>query len=287
MSNYWQKRMLSSQEALQKKTVKQTEAQLAKYYKSTMKSVIAEFEALFDKLLATLEEGKEPTVADLYKLDKYWSMQGQLKNELRKLGELEAVLLSEKFEAQWLRTYNITEQDLLAYFNNRAKDNPDLEPLVWPPDQHFKTISADNAKQMINQVWCADGKSWSDRVWGNIEDLAQTLNDKLIECVVTGKNTTQLKKELQHRFDVSFSRADTLIRTETAHITTQAAAQRYKDYGLDKYEILGREETTGCNHSIDCHKMDGKQFLYSEMIVGKNAPPFHPNCRCAITPVIE
>ena len=43
--------MLSSQEALQKKTVKQTEAQLVKYYKSTMKSVIAEFEALFDKLL--------------------------------------------------------------------------------------------------------------------------------------------------------------------------------------------------------------------------------------------
>lgn len=279
--------MLGAQDALQQKTVKQTEAQLAKYYKRTMKSVIAEFEALFDKLIATMEEGKEPTVADLYKLDKYWSMQGQLRNELQKLGEIEVALLSKKFEQQWLNTYKITEQNLLAYFNNRAEDNPDLEPLVWPPEKHFNTISTENAQQFINQVWCADGKAWSDRVWTNVEDLAQLLNDKLVECVITGKNSTQLKKELVRRFDVSFSRADTLIRTETAHITTQAATQRYKDYGLEKYEILGREEADGCGHEPDCHDMDGEQFYYSEMVVGKNAPPFHPNCRCAIIPVIE
>lgn len=280
--------MLKAQTALEEKTVKQTEAQLAKYYQTTMKRIIADFEALYDKLLATMEDDKEPTVADLYKLDKYWQMQSQLRIELQKLGYHEIAVLSKNFEAQWSATYKQTEDQLLAYFNTRAEVDPEhLKPLTWPPDSMFSTIAAENAKQMINQVWCADGKSWSERVWGNLDYLAETLNAKLIECVVTGKKTTELNKELQNRFNVSFSRADTLIRTETAHIQTQAAAERYKDYGFEKYEILGREEKTGCNHSVDCHKMNGKQFRYSEMIVGQNAPPFHPNCRCAIIPVIE
>ena len=280
--------MLNAQDILREKTVKQTEKQLAKYYRQTMKSVIAEFEAVYDKLLATIEDGKEPTVADLYKLNKYWEMQGQLRNELQKLGELEVLTISNNFINQWQHVYKITEQDLVAYFNARAEVDPEnIHPLSWPPEAHFNTISTDKAEQMINQVWCADGKSWSDRVWNNIDDLAATLNEKLVECVVSGKKTTELKKELQHRFNVSYSRADTLVRTETSHIQTQATAQRYKDYGLEKYEILGRKEEDGCHHSPDCSDMDGKTFLYSEMIVGVNAPPFHPNCRCNIIPVID
>lgn len=29
----------------------------------------------------------------------------------------------------------------------------------------FSKVDADVAKQMVNQIWCADGKTWSNRVW--------------------------------------------------------------------------------------------------------------------------
>jgi hypothetical protein len=37
----------------------------------------------------------------------------------------------------------------------------------------------------------------------------------------------------------------------------------------------------GCEH---CSDLNGKHFKVSEMEIGKNAPPLHPNCRCSIAP---
>ena len=263
---YWQDRMAKSQTKLSNKTARQVENQMKKYYATAMNRTIADFEATYNKLLTTVGEGREPTPADLYKLDTYWQMQGQLRRELEALGDKQYVLLSKNFELHFFDIYY---------------------SFAIPGEEAFNTISTEGAKQMLAAIWCADGKTWSQRIWENIERLQETLNQGLIECVVTGKKPTELRKQLQERFGVSYSRADTLIRTEMAHIQTQAAKQRYEDYGLKEYEILGNDDDTCGNHSVDCHKMDGKRFLYTEMTPGKNAPPFHPNCKCCIVPVVN
>jgi SPP1 gp7 family putative phage head morphogenesis protein len=155
-----------------------------------------------------------------------------------------------------------------------------------PSDIAYINVSTAHAEQMINNIWCADGKTWSQRIWKNTERLTQTLNENLLHCVVAGKKTTELKRLLQERFSVSYRQADMLVRTEIAHIQTQAAAERYKDYGLQKYKFLGREEHDGCGHSPDCHDLNGKEFFFAEMKEGLNAPPMHPRCRCCIVPVV-
>lgn len=264
--NYWAERLVKSQEKMTNKNVRQTEKQLRNYYRRTMKDVLGQFESTYNKLLSTIEDGKTPTPADLYKLDTYWQMQGQLRRELQALGDKQYVLLSKNFELHFFDIYY---------------------SFAIPGEEAFNTISTEGAKQMLAAIWCADGKTWSQRIWENIERLQETLNEGLIECVITGKKPTELKKQLQERFGVSYSRADTLVRTEMAHIQTQAAKQRYEDYGLKEYEILGNDDDTCGNHSVDCHEMDGKRFLYSEMTPGKNAPPFHPNCKCCIVPVVN
>ena len=264
--NYWAQKLAKNQQKIPDKTIKDINKQLQIYYGRAAKRVIADFEATYNKLLATMADGREPTPADLYKLDKYWQAQGQLKQELQKLGDREIKLLSAAFETNFFEIYYSIE---------------------LPDTTLFNTVDLAVAHQLINGIWCADGKSWSQRVWDNTNSLAQTLNDELIHIVATGKKTTALKNKLQERFGVSYSRANTLVRTEIAHIQTQAAKQRYEDYGLKYYEILGNDDDTCGNHSVDCHEMDGKKFLYSEMSVGVNAPPFHPNCKCAIIPVVE
>ena len=72
--NYWQLRMLTTQNKLTKKTIKETEEQLIKYYGRSMKKIIKQFEETYNNVILSIEDGKEPTPADLYKLDKYWQM---------------------------------------------------------------------------------------------------------------------------------------------------------------------------------------------------------------------
>lgn len=264
--SYWDDRVAKAQERLTNRSLRQTRAQLRKYYVKTMKTVLDDFESTYNKLLLNIQDGKTPTPADLYKLDTYWQMQGQLRKELQALGDREAVLLSKNFELHFFEIYY---------------------SFGIPGEAAYSTIDTAAAQQMINQIWCADGKSWSQRIWDNVARLQETLNEGLIECVVSGKKTSQLKQILQERFNVSYSRAETLIRTEMAHIQTQAAKQRYQDYGLTEYKILGNDDDSCGNHGVDCHAMDGKTFLYSEMVIGKNAPPFHPNCKCCIVPVVK
>ena len=264
---YWAERTQRTQKALTDKSIAQTERKLRKYYRTTIKQVIADFEATYDKLLATVGEGKQPTPADLYKLDKYWEMQGQLKVQLEKLGDKEVKTLSNSFVKHYQSIY-----DSIAFKGSQA----------------FHTVDEKMAYQMINQIWCADGKSWSSRIWDSKQRLSATLNEELVKCVITGKKTSDLNKMLMERFNVDYYCAKRLTVTEMAHIQTQASAQKYQDYGLKYYEFLADTDSRTCKGGThSCASLDGKKFLFAEMVVGKNAPPMHPNCRCSILPVIE
>lgn len=260
MSNtYWKDRQAKALTNLSNKSAKAIETQLKKYYAQTMRRTIADFEATYDKLLTTIEDGREPTPADLYKLDKYWQAQAQLKSELQRLGDKEAALFSRQFETSYKGVY---------------------ESLARDSGAHFSRISTQGAQQMIKQVWAADGKSWSKRIWDNTEDLAATLNEKLIECVVGGKKTSDLKKALMERFNVSYGRADALARTELAHIQTQAARQRYEDTGIERVQIWADKDERRCEV---CAKLHEKIYP-----VGAQIPiPAHPRCRCCIVPVVD
>ena len=133
---------------------------------------------------------------------------------------------------------------------------------------------------MIKQIWAADGKSWSERIWDNTADLAETLNEKLIECVVGGKKTSDLKKALMQRFGVSYNNADMLARTELAHIQTQAARQRYEDTGIEYVQVWADKDERRCDV---CGKLHEKIYP-----VGATMPiPAHPRCRCTIVPVVD
>lgn len=257
--NYWVERSVKAQQALTEKSIKQTEKQLKKYYGKSMEKIIGQFEKTYNKILLSKSEGKEPTVADLYKLDTYWQMQGQLRAELQKLGDKQISLLSKNFELHFF--------DIYYSFG-------------IPGEEAFSTIDAALVQQLINQIWVADGTSWSQRVWNNTDKLQQALNDNLMNAVITGVKSGELKKLLVNDFNVSYERADSLVRTEIAHIQTQAAQKRYEDYGIQEVEVLVDEDERTCPI---CSKLEGKRVP----IHGAMPIPAHPRCRCAIIPVVE
>lgn len=256
---YWEDRLANAQDAITQKNLKQVEKQLAKYYGTTAKKVIEDFEKTYNKVLLAIEEGKQVTPADLYKLDSYWKLQSQLRNELQKLGEKQIVALTKAFEVNFFEVY---------YSLN-------IEGL-----DAFSTIDTGIVQQMINNVWVADGKTFSDRVWRNTERLLETLNEELINVAVAGKKPTELKHKLQERFGVSYRRADMLARTELCHIQTESAKQRYKDYGIEYVEVLVDADARTCDK---CKELIGKKFP----INGVMPLPVHPNERCCLVPVIN
>lgn len=257
--NYWAKRTSEFLNKVQGKTEKSINYQIQKYYGKAMNKVISDFEAVYNKILTSMEDGKEPTPADLYKLDKYWEAQAQMRRELEKLGNKQVKLLSAAFEANFFEVYY---------------------GLALPSDVAFNRIDRQVVQQLINGIWVADGKQWSQRIWNNNERLAQTLNDELIHIVTTGKKSTDLKKVLQERFNVSYHRAETLVRTEVAHIQTEAAKKRYEDYGIEYVEVLVDEDHKTCEL---CKALKGKRFPTT----GTPPLPVHPNERCCLVPVID
>lgn len=257
--SYWANRIAKNQQKIEGKTIKQINKQLQKYYGRAAEKVIRDFEDVYLKIKKAEEDGKEITPADLYKLDKYWEAQAQMKHELEKLGNKEIKVLSRAFETNFFEIYY---------------------GIALPSDVAFNTVDKEIVKQLINSVWVADGKTWSQRVWDNTERLAETLNEELIHIVATGKKDSELKAALQERFGVSYHRAETLVRTEVAHIQSEAAKKRYQDYGIEYVEVLVDEDSRTCEL---CKALKGKRFPTN----GTPPLPVHPNERCCLVPVID
>lgn len=256
---YWQDRAADAQTKLTEKTQKEIEKQLRKYYGNAAKQVVADFEATYNKILLQQAAEQEITPALLYRLDSYWQLQSQLREQLNLLGEKQIALFTKQFEINFFDIYY---------------------SIAIPGERAFSTIDTIGARQLINAIWCADGKTFSQRIWGNTERLLETLNEELIHCVATGKPTSQLKKVLMERFNVSYNSADTIARTELAHIQTEAAKRRYEDYGIQEVEIWADKDERRCEV---CGKLHQKRYP-----MGAALPiPAHPRCRCCILPVIK
>ena len=258
-SNYWAEREAAARQELMDKSIKEIDKRLKKYYIRLSKQLINDYQALYAEVLLKQAAGEQVSPATLYSLDKFWELQAQTKKLLNKFGAYQQSLLSKVFQVFYQKSYNSINIKGLEAFN---------------------TLDEAAVQQVINQVWCSDGKSWSNRIWSNTAQLQQTLEEGLIECVAAGKKTTQLKQILQNRFNVSYHRADTLVRTEIAHIQTEAAKQRYKDYGIQQVQFWAAPDERTCEVCGKLHKK-----IYP---VGANIPcPAHARCRCTILPVVD
>jgi SPP1 gp7 family putative phage head morphogenesis protein len=78
------------------------------------------------------------------------------------------------------------------------------------------------------------------------------------------------------------ARALTIAITEQNRAMSLASMQNYKDYGLEKVEW------SGANPCEICAPNEGQVVALGEAFEsGDTEPPVHPNCRCALLPVID
>lgn len=105
----------------------------------------------------------------------------------------------------------------------------------------------------------------------------------LTDCVSRGLGVNQVVGYLAEDYKTSVYQAERLIRTELSRIQNQAALDRYIASGVEFYEIIGADDDRTCEV---CGQMIGKIYSVMKAIPGVTLPPFHPNGRCGIVPVV-
>ena len=124
------------------------------------------------------------------------------------------------------------------------------------------------------------GETYSQRIWDNVNDLANRIYNDIIDCVRNGKRPSEIARKIKNDFGVSAYQANRLVNTELAKVVNKAQLQIYEESGVvDKVMWTATLEKNTCEY---CADLDGKKFD-----LGK-APflPAHPNCRCCLVPVV-
>lgn len=260
---YWTQRINSQSNVLFDKIAMETDGQLAKYYQTALSQTQIDMERLYDKLV---EEGLDTDrTIDLYRFERFYRLRNQLRDRLMVMGQAEQRVLDKKFEKMYNGVQDVISKNAPGIISNS---------FVMPG----------RAEQILRAVWCADGKHWSERVWGNMAKLQQRIEQGLIDQVVAGRSKSQMIEQLKRDFGVGFREADRLVRTELNYVQNQSAADRYEAAGIHEYQILA---TMDARTSEICYELNGKTFQFTDAIVGENMPPLHPNCRSTIVPVIK
>lgn len=124
-----------------------------------------------------------------------------------------------------------------------------------------------------------------------IKGVAETTKDEVRRLVglqaENGWSIDELKEQIiAHGVTASKSRATTIARTETAAAYSQGSIAAYRESGVVSHlEWLTADDDLTCDI---CAPLSGKRVkLDSDFADGIGFPPAHPDCRCAISPVVS
>lgn len=287
--DYWNKR---EEEALKHYTKNEQEYQkrLNEIYQTTLDNCQKEINSFFGKYAKkegiTIAEAKKRVSqldikayerkAKQYVKDKDFSAKAneemRLYNLTMKVNRLE--MLKANIGAELIAGHDELDKFMGGILKGRA-----MEELQRQAGILGKTVL--NATQKADALVNASFKNatFSDRIWMYQDELKNDIGKLLTSGLIQGKNPRTLAKDLKAKFNTSTSNAERLMRTELARVQTEAQKQSYQRNGWGKYEFIVNR---GC--CPICEALDGKHFSVEKMQPGFNAPPMHPNCRCATAP---
>jgi len=118
-----------------------------------------------------------------------------------------------------------------------------------------------------------------DLVTGMSETMKKDVAFQLREGMLRGEHPTKIADRIAEVAQITKNKATRIARTEATRVFNEAASDRYKKAGIEKFTwtAIGDERTCDI-----CDGLDGQIFS-----IGSQKPPIHVNCRCTIVPLIE
>lgn len=228
---------------------------LAREYLRLIRKTQEELEALL------FREG-DLSINDLYKANRYEKLLKIFRKNVKELERSEKEIIKNSLQDMYVDNVRIVSREF------------DTIPLV---DAKRPALKA------INTTWAPDAKCWTTRIGIHGAELQQTLMQGLVDCVAAGRPHIEISKMIEKRYNVSFSQAERLVRTELSYVQNSSTYDRYKEAGIEYYELVTADDNRVCE---ECKELNPGPIPMKDKVVGENFPPLHPNCRCTIKPVI-
>ena len=175
------------------------------------------------------------------------------------------------------RTGELLERSLEnTYYEGMYDEYKDRNPKVYElMSEHNVGLSKAQIDRELKVPW--SGANYSTNLWNNADYIANKCQQLVAQNIIAGTSIDKLTREITKQFGKNYrASARRLLLTESAYIKGQADKLTYKKLGIDEYEILA---TLDKKTSKICQNQDGKHYPIDDAVVGKNFPPFHPNCR--------
>lgn len=148
----------------------------------------------------------------------------------------------------------------------------------------FAALDEKKVQKVINKPWAADGKNFSERIWGNRQKLVNELNTELTRSIMLGQDPRKAIDAIARKMGTSKSNAGRLVMTEEAFFSSAAQKDSFNELGVEQYRILA---TLDSHTSEICRELDGKVYPMKDYEAGVTAPPFHVWCRSTTVPEFD
>ena len=282
--------METDEEALKKRLAslyrteeRRLEKEIASYYANYGVNNVIEYRNLLQNLSATDRQllyermddfaAKYPEYAHLmpvresiYRLNRLEGLERSVQMQQLEMGVKEQQVVQKHLERQAQRGFSQTANDLGITNTYGGMD---------------KTIAHD----IVMTRW-AKGSNFSDRIWGNRQKLADTLNGRIAAGFARGDGYDQMVREIRQRFNVDRNQAFRLIYTEGTFVMNEGKA-RATEQVFDYYSLSTVGDAKVCDvcESIQ-DQTEAEPVKFEDREAGDNFPPIHPWCRCTFTIVV-
>lgn len=148
----------------------------------------------------------------------------------------------------------------------------------------FSTLDDTQITKVINKPWAADGKNFSERIWGNRQKLVNELNTTVTQNIILGLDPQKTIDTIARKMGTSKTSAGRLVMTEEAFFNSAAQRDCFTELDVEQFEVVA---TLDSRTSEICQSMDGEHFSITQYEVGVTAPPFHVYCRSTTVPYFD
>lgn len=181
------------------------------------------------------------------------------------------------------------KKDATGKFNNRLEDivnrtyNSNANALGYLLGGDVSPLPKAELDAIMNYPW--SGKTFSNRLWGNVSKLEQNLSKAVTNAIVSGEGLAEALKtmrgnsEIADMFKLESSKFDNaienLVRTEYSHFAVEGIKASFKATGVPAGQVFTAEDERVCSICGKKHK---------QVVEEGDEPPYHGRCRCTLMP---
>lgn len=210
-----------------------------------------------------IQQGQEPTIAMIKKMERYQALQVQMIAEIEKYNIDAARIITNSQTAALTLGIDAAQNAITTMLGDTAGAGA------------FDRINIQAVNSMIG--FAGDGSPLSDLLKNDYDVAADGMLQALINGVGLGQSAADTARDMAQGFGMGMDRALLIARTELNRSYRAGSVQQYRDSGVVvKFKrLVARDEAC-----LACLALDGEIFDTADEMDD------HPNGRCTCVPVL-